>query len=246
MKVIAWYIHAKEEKYLAESIKLMSSYNWIHKIFILHTDGQRAFGAKTDITDIDPSKVVEIFEYFGYSFDKSISLGGFNEVEARNHGLLLAEMGCNAEDWLLHIDSDEFFTYETGAIIQKLHDNGHDSVRFKCHDFYDLTSRVERGPDLHLRAWKAGLKLRYTYNKEIVDSPEYINKSMHCLVDEAPIGETLQKRIQLEYGMHMIHTHDVWKDKHRPVSEEALVKGIDFSWPKNYILAFEDEKNAPQ
>jgi hypothetical protein len=210
MKICVWYIVANEPEYLNPSIEIMSSYDWVDYIIVVHTN------TLDKIDDhfkcIGNEKTISYAKDFGYSFEISINQGGFNEVDARNKAIELAD--CLKCDWLVQCDADEFYTYNTIDIIRKADKEGFDSINIDCVHPISATRAYfpkENPRDAHRRIWRSGRGIKYDYNPDILKRSAagekgLENKSLHCI----PVG--FKKMMEAE-GSYHIHCHHLFGAK---------------------------------
>jgi hypothetical protein len=216
--VCVWYIVNNESSYLKLSIEQMSSYHWVKSIIVLNTKD------------------------YGYGFDKAIAGGGFDEISARNKALSIAE--ATGYDWLLQCDADEFYTENTGEIIDRAALAGYESVAFEFNHFITPTQYIinkraykhilnTKYHDLHVRAWKSSLKARYFQDPNEADK---INPTINCIHNAGKNQNCFNVA-----GFYHIHVHHMIGPKKQPLSNFACVLETTNIMPEPYIKAWKDE-----
>src|SRR6185369_6457293 len=190
IKVCVWYITAGEEEYLNPSVEFMQAHDWVGNIVILHTNPTLAKGQIYNLVKQFPKVKEYMGRNYGTGWEKSVNFGGFDEIEARNDAIRIAEQtDCQ---WLLQCDSDEIFTYETIESIEKAAAKDCKSVIYSCFHFKTPTGYVTNNTDRHIkqdkqvfdphcRAWKKYIKARYSENPNSGFLAQYPNKSVHCV-----------------------------------------------------------------
>jgi hypothetical protein len=222
MSIALWCITKNEEFFLDLMIPLMSSYDWIKRILILHTDEI----SPNYYQKYESDKVVEVYKNFGdKGFSAPVEKNGFDEIACRNFAINFAEsLGC---EWLLQCDSDEFYTDETGFLFE----NDKNILNFMCYAYHSPTTGKRE--QHHIRAWKTHLHLRYSKNPNDDYIKQFPNKTSHCIID------TADEEIINVNDPFFIHCHWLFDFK-----REAQPKGsydLPDILPDTYKKAWEDQ-----
>jgi uncharacterized protein len=135
-------------------------------------------------------KVQEFHQDFGEGLDKAVEEGGFNQVDARNFALGVAE--SLGDRWLLQFDADDY--YDAPALLHRLRSLPRTvrAVQCSCYHLLDTSgywhtdAKVrDDGPrrliNPHVRLWRNDIKRRYA--KCAATASVEKNETRHCGTD---------------------------------------------------------------
>jgi len=242
--VTLWYTVGKNcVDIVKPSLEIMSAYESIKDILILHTYSNSKLG--NELTSICPEKITEYWKYFGDGYEKSLDQGGYDQVEARNYILHIAENTQN--EWLAHLDADEFFT---SLVFEELRSASFDKklLTCSCYNFYSLYEAEIKSHKEHYvngkyllnprdRIWRRGLKKKHISFNAL---PGYIkNKSRHCGVDFSDISKS---EVIIVEGISLVHTHHLL-EKSGWDNKVETIRCDDFEFSQAYLYLFEKYGN---
>jgi len=239
---LAYISHEAEADFLALSLEVMSSYDWITHIIVLHTD--------RDGTERYINGAMHYYKDFGRGFESQPEHGGFHELGARNALLDLArKAGC---PWILLCDPDEFFTPVTINCLRQAHDCKKQIVCFACYHFVTPGSYVwwpdqvrliqsKQYHDPHVRAVLSDCNLIYRMNSNNRFRRHLKNRTMHCHLQWPAKTKRFHSQPETIYHVHVHHMlqpkrpSGVWLTRQEIRSDTAGIM------PENYIRVWEQQ-----
>lgn len=223
--VTIYYMTYEPERTVAfASARFMASYPWVDDIIFIHTDKDRP---DLELFPVIP-KVYHYWQFFGGTGISNSD--GINEVDARNTGVILAEL--TTSDWILQCDSDEIFLAEPDFDINAILD--YDAVLFETYNFV-LPNRYRREGltsydglyDPHIRLWRKRLRLRHAMPEHRIASCPNPTGHTHFM----PCGINY---LRMQRKLAHVHFHDLIPEKYRELDRLDSIEW-QIQWPKAII-----------
>jgi uncharacterized protein len=154
-------------------------------------------------------KVQEFHQDFGEGLDKPVEAGGFNQIDARNFALNIAER--LGDKWLLQFDADDY--YDVSLLHRLRHlPAGTRAVQCACYHLLDgrgywhSEEKIDDdcAPPLinpHIRLWRNDTKRRFS--KSSITAPVEGNETQHCGIDLSDLSPEALLRVAEPVHLHL-------------------------------------------
>lgn len=208
--ITIWTIVLAEEYDLLQyTLSEAISSQFVKDIVILHTGPNLPANAYS--LEKSYSKIHEFHKSYGQGFTLPVDEGGFDQINARNHILQLAE--TYPAEWLMQVDADDFYLQHIFEQITTTSAE-FDSISCSCINLINenrywnkreiMTESGFKIIDPHIRIWKKHLKKRFKLCEH--SAKTNINATMHCGVDFNihPYWKTTLIKDFVHYHLHGI------------------------------------------